>query len=267
MELEQIKTYLVKAVEAAWLAGLSIVESKRKGYHVNYKADASPVTDADMASHVTIERILAPLNLPRLSEEGDLLSYDQRKKWDAYWSIDPLDGTKEFTRGSDEYTVNIALIINQTPVAGVIVLPERDEAYWGGAGIGLFSCTVTPDFDDCLSERYTAQIDELPSIYTAVVSRAHLNSKTKFYLEQLEQKHGEIEVRRAGSSTKFIDLSLNKAHLYPRFSPCMEWDTAAGHALLKSNGLDILSLETKEPLQYNRESLYNPPFLAGRYQR
>lgn len=265
MELQEVKSHLIKAVEAAWLGGLSILDSKRKGYHVNYKADASPVTDADMASHLEIEQILTSSDLPRLSEEGNLPDYEQRKKWNSYWSIDPLDGTKEFTRGSDEYTVNIALIVDQQTVAGVIVLPERDEAHWGGPSIGLFSSSEKPVFSECLSSQYATKPGNLPDVFTTVVSRAHLNSKTQYYLEQLEKKHGEIAVRRAGSSTKFIDLSLNKAHLYPRFSPCMEWDTAAGHALLRAHGLDILSLETNQPLLYNRESLYNPPFLAGRY--
>ncbi|MGB1031311.1 MAG: 3'(2'),5'-bisphosphate nucleotidase CysQ family protein [Flavobacteriales bacterium] len=265
MELQEVRLNLIKAVEAAWLGGVSILDSKKRGYNVNYKADASPVTDADMASHLAIEHILGTSDFPRLSEEGELLDYDERINWSNYWSIDPLDGTKEFTRGSDEYTVNIALIVDQQPVAGVIVLPEREESYWGGPGIGLFQSKGVPRFADCLSDEYLGKPAVLPETFTAVVNRAHLNSKTQFYLEQLEEKHGEIVVRRAGSSTKFIDLSLNKAHLYPRFSPCMEWDTAAGHALLRANGLEILSLETNQPLKYNRESLYNPPFLAGRY--
>ncbi|MEO0404790.1 MAG: 3'(2'),5'-bisphosphate nucleotidase CysQ, partial [Bacteroidota bacterium] len=227
----------------------------------------SPVTEADLGSHAAIASILANSGIPILSEEGNLPEYDVRSSWTTYWSVDPLDGTKEFTRGSDEFTVNIALIHEQKPLAGVIILPERELGYWGGPGIGLYESNIPVSGEVCYRDALQLKQKRLPKKFTAVVSRAHLNTKTRFYLEQLQEQHGEITVRRAGSSTKFIDIAKGKADLYPRFSPCMEWDTAAGHALIRAIGKEIISLETNQPLLYNRESLYNPPFLAGSVHR
>lgn len=261
---EDYPKLLKYAVEAASNAALAISQVKAKGYQTNYKADASPVTEADLAAHNAIKEVLQKLPFPLLSEEGALPEYDERKSWNTYWSIDPLDGTKEFVRGSVEYTVNIALIVNQKPVAGVIILPETQNCTWGGPNIGLFCSKTLPNIDELFDDKYRLQQNEFPEVFTAVVSRAHLNSKTKYYLSKLEEKHEVIKTRRAGSSTKFIALAKQKAHIYPRFSPCMEWDTAAGHALLLATDQDIISLETNKSLKYNRESLYNPPFIAGK---
>lgn len=267
MDATQTKQYLAVAVEAAWQAASAILEVKAKGYDTTFKSDASPVTEADLASNAVIEKYLSPIGLPLLSEEGELPEFDVRKHWTSYWSIDPLDGTKEFTRGSDEYTVNVALIVDRQPVGGVIVLPERGKGYWGGPEIGLFESAAPVKAENAYEVYHKLKPVDSPRSFTAVVSRAHLNTKTRFYLDQLQEKHGQITVRRAGSSTKFIDIAKGKADLYPRFSPCMEWDTAAGHALLRATGQEIISLETQKPLLYNRESLYNPPFIAGKTQR
>lgn len=252
------------AVNAAQNAAEGITSVKSKGYQTHYKSDASPVTEADLAAHQAICDVLSPIGLPLLSEEGILPSFDERKRWKRYWSIDPLDGTKEFVRGSKEYTVNIALIENQRPVIGVIALPETKEMMWGGKITGLFHTKNFHQLKSILDEEHRSQSYSLPEEFTTLVSRAHLNSKTKHYLSMLEQKHGSIKIKRAGSSTKFMALAQHKAHIYPRFSPCMEWDTAAGHALLLASDQDIISLETNAPLLYNRESLYNPPFIAGK---
>lgn len=263
METDYFKL-LKKAVCAAQNAATAITSVKSKGYQTNYKSDASPVTEADLAAHQAISEALTPVGLPLLSEEGVLPNFEQRKHWDRYWSIDPLDGTKEFVRGSKEYTVNIALIENQRPVIGVIALPETKEIMWGGKVTGLFHSKAFLEPNAIFDPKHRSEVHALPQEFTALVSRAHLNSKTKHYLSMLEQKHGDVKIKRAGSSTKFMALAQQKAHLYPRFSPCMEWDTAAGHALLLASGQDIISLETNAPLLYNRESLYNPPFIAGK---
>ena len=255
------------AVDAAWSASAVIMRVKQAGYQTQFKSEASPVTEADLGSHAAIVSSLSAASIPILSEEGTLPEYNERKEWETYWSVDPLDGTKEFTRGSDEFTVNIALIHKQKPLAGVIVLPERELGYWGGPEIGLYASNIPVTAEVCFRDALKLKRKRLPKKFTAVVSRAHLNTKTRFYLDQLKEQHGEITVRRAGSSTKFIDIARGKADLYPRFSPCMEWDTAAGHALIRAIGKEIISLETNEPLLYNRESLYNPPFLAGSVHR
>jgi 3'(2'), 5'-bisphosphate nucleotidase len=263
METDYFKL-LEFAVCAAQNASAAITSVKSRGYETNYKSDASPVTEADLAAHQAISEVLAPVGLPLLSEEGTLPGYETRKHWDRYWSIDPLDGTKEFVRGSKEYTVNIALIENQRPIIGVIALPETKEIMWGGKVTGLFHSKCFLELEHIFESKHLTEVYSLPKEFTALVSRAHLNSKTKHYLSMLEQKHGEVKITRAGSSTKFMALALQKAHLYPRFSPCMEWDTAAGHAFLLASDQDIMSLETNAPLLYNRESLYNPPFIAGK---
>ena len=219
------------------------------------KADKSPLTAADLAAHnLILERLLkAYPNIPVISEESASLPYEQRKNYEYCWMVDPLDGTKEFINRNGDFTVNIALIEKKKPVAGVIYVPVTDTSYYAVAGKGAFS----------LRGNSRAKL-KAPVFYMddkglkIVGSRSHMNEETTKYLSQF--KHAELVAK--GSSLKFMMIAEGQAHLYPRIAPTMEWDTAAAQAILEEAGGRVIDFEFSKPLEYNKENLLNPHFVA-----
>ena len=216
MNIPQLTQIAVNAAKAAGQAILKIYHSADFGVEV--KGDDSPLTLADKAGHEVIMKHLETSGLPVLSEEGRDVPYAERKNWEYFWLVDPLDGTKEFIKKNGEFTVNIALIHLETPVLGVVYAPVLDWMYWGNAVEG--ACKQ--------SGKEAAQAlkpaKEQP-VRTIVASRSHLSPETQ---EVIDQYPG-AEVISMGSSLKFMLLAEGKAQLYPRFAPTMEWDTAAAH--------------------------------------
>lgn len=262
-ELKLLQTIIIAALEA----GKEILTFYNSNFEVEFKRDNSPLTSADKASHKVIERYLQQTNIPILSEEGKSIPYNERKNWHKLWIVDPLDGTKEFINKNGEFTVNIALVENQIPTMGVIYLPVKKTLYFGSKATKSFMQThveFDDDFQLNLNSEHLKQIP-LPKSnrkYCAVGSRSHMNEQTQNYFTKLEQQNGDIEVISKGSSLKFCMVAEGVADIYPRFGPTMEWDTAAGQAIVLYAGGKVTLTDETTPLIYNKENLLNPEFIV-----
>lgn len=252
MEINQ-KLFTDIALEAAKAAGQEILKIYNSAdIGVEFKADDSPLTKADLAAHQIISDFLSETNLPILSEEGKSIGYSERENWEYFWMVDPLDGTKEFVKRNGEFTVNIALIHKGAPVIGVVYAPVLDWLFWGNSEGAWKVEGANPVVVDL--QKKTGE-----PIQTIVASRSHLSSETQEIIDQYPQ----ADVVSMGSSLKFMLLAEGKAQLYPRFAPTMEWDTAAAHGVLKALGYEIKKIDIDEPLSYNKENLLNPWFIAS----
>lgn len=256
------------AVSAAIEAGEKILEIYSQDFTVETKADNSPLTMADRASHEVIKDYLKETNLPVLSEEGKQMSFDERKQWDTFWLVDPLDGTKEFIKKNGEFTVNIALIKKGAPVLGVVYVPVTGVVYFGFEEGGSYSFNVNKPERKSVSEmiKGATKLPETVSTdaYTIVASRSHSTAETESFIEDKKKIHGEVNLVSAGSSLKLCLVAEGKAQVYPRLAPTMEWDTAAGHAVAKYAYCKVFDFKTNEELRYNKENLLNPWFVVER---
>lgn len=264
-----MKDLLKKAIHASIEAGKAILNVYNQDFTVETKSDNSPLTQADKNSHNVIKDALSGTGLPILSEEGKLLSYEERKDWDTFWLIDPLDGTKEFIKKNGEFTVNIALIKNGIPILGVVYVPVLGTLYYGTEETGSYIASIPADattsaIDLELEKAITIPSAQLPSKYTVVASRSHNTPETDAFIEDRKKKFGEVELISAGSSLKLCLVAEGKAQVYPRLAPTMEWDTAAGHAVAKYSGCRVYDYTTNNDLAYNKENLLNPWFVVER---
>ncbi|WP_268225675.1 3'(2'),5'-bisphosphate nucleotidase CysQ [Sinomicrobium oceani] len=263
MELNKL---LEVAIKASLSAGEKIMQIYETGdFEVDYKSDDSPLTKADIASHNEIMRFLQETDIPVLSEEGKELPYEERKLWETLWIVDPIDGTKEFIKKNGEFTVNIALVREQSPVLGVIYVPALNELYFSTIEIGAYKCTDLSGYEtleDWKSASAKLPVERNGRIYTVVASRSHLSGETKDFIDSLKEKHGQVETISKGSSLKLCMVAEGEADCYPRFAPTMEWDTAAGQAICEHAGFKVIDYTTKEEMKYNRENLLNNWFLV-----
>jgi 3'(2'), 5'-bisphosphate nucleotidase len=252
----KLQTLLPLAIRAAEEACNEIMDVYNSGdFQAEAKGDDSPLTLADKKAHHTICDLLHPTLLPILSEEGKSIPYEERKRWEYFWMVDPLDGTKEFIKRNGEFTVNIALIHNGAPVLGVVALPVTGEIYYAAKGIGAWLKVQGKEM--ALPKRSTANLAGLG--LRVVASRSHMNDETQEFIDKLKTP----TLVSKGSSLKFMLLAEGKADVYPRYAPTMEWDTAAAHAIVNEVGLKVLQLgSSKKELQYNKENLLNPHFLV-----
>ncbi len=261
------KEYLDIAIKASAEGARKILEVYRKDFEVEFKRDNSPLTLADQWAHEAISTILARTNLPILSEEGKHLPFEIRKQWKRFWLVDPLDGTKEFVKRNGEFTVNIALIEDTIPILGVVLVPVTGKIYYAASGSGAYTSTLK---DFVKIEESLAESSPVPDKnqasrpYRVVCSRSHLSTETESYIESIRPDHPDLEFISVGSSLKLCLIAEGKADLYPRFGPTMEWDTAAGQALVEISGGFVNAYPENEPLRYNKESLLNPWFISGR---
>lgn len=259
------------AIEAALAAGAeiqSVYESP--DFNVELKGDGSPLTRADRLAHQAIVKMLAVSELPVLSEEGKTIPYEERSAWQRFWLVDPLDGTKEFLKRNDEFTVNIALIDGQSPILGVVYAPACRVLYAGvvgeralvvrelapkpaPAGLVLEQARPLPDFEG-----------ERP--FRVVGSRSHSTAETERYVDELRRAHPDLELVSMGSSFKLCMVAEGSADEYPRFAPTMEWDTAAAQAVVLAAGKQVLRVDSngkpEGPVVYNKPDLLNPWFLV-----
>jgi len=255
-----------RAIKAAFFAGIKIREVySSPDFFVQVKDDQTPVTLADQLAHDEILKGLENTGLPVLSEEGIHLSYPERKDWNLFWLIDPLDGTKEFIKRNDEFTVNIALIKNGHPIAGVIYAPISGELYAGIPGTGAFKL-INPD-ENCTFNLMQLSGIKLPEKtqqkgFVVALSRSHMNAMTEAYIGKLREEHGSIQLISKGSSLKMCMVAEGTVSIYPKLGTTMEWDTAAGHAILKASGKNIYTTDLTTELTYNKENLQNPHFIA-----
>ena len=226
------------------------------------KADGSPLTRADLASHRILTGGLTALtpDVPVLSEESAEVPYEQRATWTRFWLVDPLDGTKEFVKRNGEFTVNVALVEVRdgigVPVAGVVHVPVTGVTYAGGEGLGAWR-----DQDGARTRIATAAPGKGP--VRVVASRSHGNPATDAFILGLEALVGPVERTSSGSSLKLCRVADGSAHYYPRVAPTMEWDTAAAHAIVTAAGGVVWRYGTTEPLRYAKENLLNPHFLVA----
>ncbi|SHN07065.1 3'(2'), 5'-bisphosphate nucleotidase [Cyclobacterium lianum] len=241
------------ALTSAKLAGQEILRIYHTAdFGVEMKSDDSPLTLADKAAHKVIMAQLEATGLPVLSEEGRDIPWSERKDWEYFWMVDPLDGTKEFIKKNGEFTVNIALIHRDTPVMGVVYAPVLDIMYWGSAGEGAWKQSGK-DAPKALNPAAKG------SIRAIVASRSHLSPET----QEVIDRYPDAEVISMGSSLKFMLLAEGRAQLYPRFAPTMEWDTAAAHGILLALGYTVRKTDADSPLVYNKENLLNPWFICS----
>lgn len=255
------------AIHAAIEGGKQILDVYQQDFSVFTKEDNSPLTEADRRAHEVIKDILQPTDIPLLSEEGKLTAYDERKDWTEFWLVDPLDGTKEFIKKNGEFTVNIALIQNGTPVMGVVYVPVTNKLYYGSEE-GSYCIELTDAYENDV-DNLSANASKLPLLsesntYTIVASRSHNTPETEDFIEGKRKQFGEVDTISAGSSLKLCLVAEGKANVYPRLAPTMEWDTAAGHGVAKFAGCEVYNFKTGAELEYNKENLLNPWFVVER---
>jgi len=249
------KHLLNGALALALDAGKKVMQIYNAGETTaQYKSDNSPLTEADLASHHTIVAGLQRLtpDMPVLSEESAVISYETRRHWQRFWLIDPLDGTKEFLKRNGEFTVNIALIENGTPVLGVVHAPALGLSYFAAQGGGAYR----QQGEDAPVAIKVAQRNAQEKI-KMVGSRSHSDERQNDLLAYL----GGGELQSMGSSLKLCLVGDGSAHLYPRLGPTMEWDTAAAHSIVLEAG-GIVCNKNGESLRYNKPDLHNPPFMV-----
>ncbi|HHH49308.1 MAG TPA: 3'(2'),5'-bisphosphate nucleotidase [Gammaproteobacteria bacterium] len=241
-------------IDLAADAGERILEVYQTDFDITQKEDDSPLTAADMAAHNAIVAGLSILTpeLPILSEESAKIPFEERKQWQTYWLVDPLDGTREFIKRNGEFTVNIALIDRHESILGVIYAPVSGLTYYAARGHGAYK-----RIKDGEATRIHTRKKE-PGRTTVAGSRSHRGDSLKAFLAHI----GEHDIVSMGSSLKSGLVAEGKADIYPRLGPTSEWDTAAAHCIVDEAGGRITKTDLS-PLRYNtKESLLNPEFLA-----
>src|SRR3989338_3018626 len=245
-------------IELVRQAGAATLPHWRADVTVNEKADASPVTAADLAAHHILNDGLLALaaDIPVLSEEAADIALSERGQWSRWWLVDPLDGTKEFIAGSEEFTVNVALIEQGRVVFGVVGIPATGLCYYGGAGLGAWRADAAG-----VSEEIRVRLAPQEA-FTLVASRRHSSPAQEALLAGLSERFGDLQLASVGSSLKFCLLAEGNADCYPRLAPTSQWDTAAAQGVLEGAGGEVLTLKGEALTYEARESLLNPYFLA-----
>ena len=246
---------------------------KSDDFGIETKADSSPLTLADKAAHDIIQRHLLKTNIPILSEEGKHEEYQTRKHWQQLWIVDPLDGTKEFVKKTGEFTVNISLVQNSYPTAGIIFIPVTGELYYASADKGSFKVQLHKDWliqthinivsSQKLPLAHQADIHKPTKKLCIVASVSHRSTETNQFIQVLEEKYGQAKVVSVGSSIKLCKIAEGSADIYPRLGPTMEWDIAAGQAIAECAGAYVVDWKTQSRFRYNRPQLLNNWFVVA----
>lgn len=266
---EQINCkYFPVILEITKQASEAILEIYKKDFseiEAKDKEDGSPLTQADQASHNIITKELKKYypDIPIMSEENTTqIEYNIRTNWEQYWCVDPLDGTKEFIKKNDEFTINIALMKNNKPVTGLVYAPAIDTGYYASESQGAFKFSINNNLEITKLEKIIPVEFTSKEKIRLICSRSHKGELLDNYINNLSQEYKTIESVSKGSALKFGLLADNQADRYTRLVPCMEWDTAAGHIVLKELGMNIYDYNTGAELEYNKENLLNPYFIA-----
>lgn len=238
-------------------AGAQILTHYEDEIPVDYKADDSPLTQADRASHrLIVGRLRAAFpEIPVLSEESDPAEVAERRSWTRFWLVDPLDGTKEFIKRTGQFTVNIALVEDGEPTLGVVYIPAQDVTYFARRGEGAFRQN-----GDGAPARVAVRTAD-PERVVVVASRDHAGPEVAAILERIAAAGIEVEAASMGSSLKFCLVAEGAADFYPRTVPTMEWDTAAAQCVVEEAGGAVTTLDGAR-LRYNKASLRNPSVMA-----
>lgn len=271
---DKVRMYLLPPLfNAAVRAGASIMQVYKSknldDYDISLKNDHTPITLADRVAHRTIREYLGPTRIPILSEEGREMRYEERCNWELYWLVDPLDGTVEFIKGNNEFTVNIALMENNICIGAVIYVPYYEKMYVAGRGSGSYvKERIAPDpAADYTYEEIVRDWTRLPLEGEAhhdhlrvALSRSHQTPETHAYVARLRERYPDLEVVEQGSSYKFCLLAEGRVDYYVRTTHTYEWDTAAGELILSEAGGATRALPEDRELRYNEEDLHNPWF-------
>jgi len=237
-------------------AGDVIIQVYKQDFEVEYKKDSSPLTLADKKANDIIEGGLNKLsvNFPILSEEGKEIPYKDRRQWEYFWLVDPLDGTKEFVKKNGEFTVNIALIHKDTPVLGVVYAPALDVCYWAKQGEGAFKD----------GQKLPIKTVNQRNTYKIIASRSHMSNETQMFIDAIDTQK-EKELISIGSSLKICLVAEGEADIYPRLGPTMEWDTGAAHAVVIESGRGLKKYKDGKHSKhkYNKVDLLNQWFLVS----
>lgn len=254
MTQSEIQSMLEQLVTISRRAGLEIMQWYQGDMGITTKSDDSPLTKADLASHMLIDAELTRLwpDIPVLSEESADIPWETRKNWHQYWLVDPLDGTKEFINQNGEFTVNIALIRDHQPVMGIVHVPATDVSYFGAKGHGAWRQTADNDAETIAIRQPAAN----PAVI--VGSRSHANPELADQLQAL----GPHELISMGSSLKFCRVAEGLADFYPRLGPTCEWDTAAAHAVISAAGGQVVKIDGSALDYNNKEAYLNPYFFV-----
>lgn len=261
-----IDDLLITALKASLDAGHEILKVYHSNSKVTSKKDGSPLTEADLIANQRINFYLEKTHIPIISEENQIVPYSKRKYWTSCWLVDPLDGTKEFLKKNGEFTVNIALVENGELKFGVIYVPVTNELYYTNSTKSK-SYKSIPKKKWRLEELFQKKdmispLAKSDTTIKVVVSKSHINDETMFYLKALENTYANVKILSRGSSLKFCLVAEGAAHIYPRFGPTMEWDTAAGQAICESVGLNVIDQKNLKKMRYNRENILNNHFLV-----
>lgn len=246
-------------IEIAKRAGAKILEiynTNTDSWDVQVKSDNSPLTIADQESNKIICDKLVELHpdIPIVSEENKEILYDERKDFEYFWLIDPLDGTKEFIKRNGEFTVNIALVNKNRVVLGVVYVPALNILYWAKKGDGSFKIDMDGQSSQLIAKEFTKDDEGL----IFVSSRSHINEETKSFIDQYKNPQNTS----MGSSLKLVLVAEGKAHIYPRIGPTMEWDTGAAQIIVEEAGGKVVNYHTNEIFTYNKENLLNDYFVV-----
>lgn len=249
---------LIKAVEDS---GEEILKIYATDFNVEVKGDDSPLTAADKAANEVLMHYVQTETpeIPVISEENKEVPYAERKDWKKFWLIDPLDGTKEFIKKNGEFTVNIALIENGSPILGVVYQPTTSTFYLGIPGEGSWKFIKGGAPEKLAEHPHYESLSEIK----VVASRSHLSDDVVAFVDKLKEEGKTVDFLSAGSSLKFCLVAEGQADVYPRLGPTMEWDTGAAHAVALGSGRDVCVAEGGMRLQYNKENLLNPYFIVA----
>ena len=257
MDNSRIESLIEEVRKIALAAGEVILDvyKDEASFRVEAKADDSPLTIADQRANKVICDALIQLDpaIPIISEENKAISFNERKEFEYFWMVDPLDGTKEFIKRNGEFTVNIALVHKDQSVAGVVYVPVTNQMYWAIKGKGAWS-SDSKNVLQLKANSYSMNDESL----SVVCSRSHLNEETSAFLAKMNKP----ETVSKGSSLKFLIIAEGNADVYPRLAPTMEWDTAAAQIILEEAGGKVVRADDNSPLRYNKEILTNPHFIA-----
>ena len=255
-----INEELLKISNISIEAGRIILDFYNKNLNITFKADETPLTQADLASNKLITDSIKKItpNIPILSEE-EFIEWDLRKEWKKYWLIDPLDGTKEFIKKNGEFTVNISLIENNRPTLGVIYAPVSNELYFAKKNFGSFKILTSKQLNTLdNAKKISIKINKTNKV-KIIGSRSHSNPILQKWVSK---NFNDFQILQKGSSLKFCLIAEGFADIYPRFGPTSEWDIAAGHIILEEAGGKLKSIDNKEILYNEKEDILNPNFFA-----
>ncbi|HEY0261706.1 MAG TPA: 3'(2'),5'-bisphosphate nucleotidase CysQ [Chitinophagales bacterium] len=254
-----VVSFIEKIREIAEKAGEAIIQIYAQDISVEYKSDKSPVTLADQnANEIIVSSLQKHFpEIPIISEESPIVDFSERQNWQRLWLIDPLDGTKEFIKKNGEFTVNIALIENGEPIFGLIYAPALKEMYYGEKNVGSFKL-VNGAWQKIERKKHYSE----KGVVVVATSRSHQSYEVNTFIKRLLRNNVKVSTCEIGSSLKLCLVAESTADVYPRFGDTMEWDIAAGHAIITFAGGNVFEMGTKNPLRYNKESLKNPHFIA-----